>query len=353
MHIQGWLHGMAARVRGGLPSNARTRRAPRPRSNRLESLEPRTLMAARALAAAAEVSELARRPARAERPLGRLGVVQAYSNITYSRTGAKLDVYVPVGRKPPEGGWPAIVALPGGGWRWASRGSYGGAVASLARHGYVVVAADYAYSGPGGPVTWPANIEDVRDAIRWVRRVSGNLRVNPKKIVAMGESAGGHLAALAGVLPDGTVDPTKADTGVSPPPLDGVSARVQAVVDFYGPMDLRAEWDAEPGARGYLAPFLGGPPDRVADRYAAASPIRHVTPDDPPFFITQGTADNIIPVAQSKAMVKALRDAGVPVTFRLLPRATHGYRFAPNSANMKALLAFLDQALNGTARSRR
>jgi acetyl esterase/lipase len=312
------------------------------RTPQAESLEARALLSA--LSAATPRRLKAAEIAGFKADSKPLGVRQRISGLTYSRDGSKLDVYSPVGT-PPEGGWRAIVAMPGGGWRWASRSSYGGALAGLAKQGYVVVAIDYAYASPGGRSTWPANIEDVRSAVRWVRKNAGRLSVNAEKIVAMGESAGGHLAALAGVLPDGPVPREGADTQTSRSVPRQISARVAAVVDFYGPTDLVKEWDQQPEGRPYLASFLGGPPSRLRERYVAASPISHVSSDDPPMYIVQGTADKIVDTSQSIELANALRDAGVPVTLKLLQGVPHGFRFKLKSANMQGLLAFLDEVL--------
>lgn len=286
------------------------------------------------------------RRGQAVREHGRTGVIKVVSNTPYSRDGSKLDVYVPTGPAP-EGGRPVIVAIPGGGWRWVDKDNYGGAVAAFAKYGYAVVAIDYAYNSPGGPSTWPANVEDVRAAIRWVRKNSDRFGIDPDKVVAMGESAGGHLAALAGVLPDGPVSAEGANLAASVPDPSGVSSRVQAVVDFYGPTDLVTEYRDQPEGRSYLASFLGGSPDQIPGRYEAASPIRHVTPDDPPMFIIQGTGDQIVAPDQSINFAAALADAGVPVELTILPGATHGFRFRGRSVDlMPSLLNFLDQSLN-------
>jgi acetyl esterase/lipase len=108
--------------------------------------------------------------AEVERPHLPEGVV-AYTDLVYRRDGdrrARLDVYVP-DRPPPPGGRPAVLAIHGGGWRGGSKTAYGRMAAALARRGYVVVAVDYALSKPGTP-SWPTNLEDIRAAVRWLRR---------------------------------------------------------------------------------------------------------------------------------------------------------------------------------------
>ena len=105
------------------------------------------------------------------------------------------------------------------------------AVVRLAQRGMVVFAIDYRLARPGSP-SWPAVVDDLREAVRWVRRHSGEFGVDPGRIAVMGQSSGGHLASLLATLPD-------------EPGPDGVSSRVQAVVSFYGPSDL-PEFDELP-----------------------------------------------------------------------------------------------------------
>lgn len=298
----------------------------------VESLEPRALLSTAPTLAAA-------------RPAAEVRVVKRISDRTYSRAGSKLDVYVPTRAAAPDSGWPAIVAMPGGGWQWASKDSYGRALGGLVKAGYVVVAIDYTYASPGGRSTWPANLNDVRNAIRWVRRNADKLNIDPNRLATIGESAGGHLAALAAVVPDGPLAVEGANPAPSQPMAGQVSTRVQAAVVFYGPTDLTLEWAQQPETHGYLSAFLGGSPARRAGRYIAASPISHVSSDDPPTFIVQGTADNVIDESQSTLFADALRAAGVPVTLKFLPGVPHGFRFRQGSANMRELIAFLDGVL--------
>jgi acetyl esterase/lipase len=269
----------------------------------------------------------------------------ALSNVVYTSIGgqSRLDVYEPVVSKTATG-LPAVIAIPGGGWRWASRRDYGQAVAALSRSGYIVVAIDYAYSNPGAP-SWPANIEDVRAAVRWVRGNASMLGVDPTRIAVMGESAGGHLAALAGVYsgnPTAAADLPNDARGADA----GVSASVQAVVDFYGPTDLSAEYQSTVHSHPDLITFLGGTPDQVPGRYQAASPADLVTANDPPMFIIHGTADRIVPYQQSVELDTALKDAGVPEQLTLESGVTHGFRFRIGALDLlPQVVSFLDRCM--------
>jgi acetyl esterase/lipase len=265
--------------------------------------------------------------------------VSADTDLVYRRVGerrVRLDLYKPRGAPPP-GGRPAVIALHGGGWRGGSKTPYGRMAAALAERGYVVAAVDYQVSRPGAP-SWPANLEDVRAAVRWLRRHASDHGVDPNRIAALGASAGGHLAALLGALPDGP-----------PPPPDGAttSARVQAVIDFYGPSDLPALAEPNAPARDSVALYLGGTPSEVPDCYELASPVRHVSPDDPPMLLIHGDDDQRVPVDQSRRLARALAAAGVPHRLIVIAGARHGFDFQVGDRDLlPEILAFLESAWN-------
>lgn len=273
-----------------------------------------------------------------------LNGVRALANIPYVQQGGRvesLDLYLPTGPEPPAGR-PVILVLPGGGWRWVRRNDLGAAVAPFTKFGYAVAVADYAYaSSQPGTHVYPTNIEDVRQAVRWLKTNAAKYGIDPTRVVAWGESAGGHLANLLGTNPDGPI-------GGAPDPNAGVSARVQAVVDFYGPTDLAKLYQEDPRDRSYLDTFLGGSPSQYPDRYANASPITHVSPQSPPFLIFQGTADNANPADQSTSFAGRLAQAGVPVSFQLEQGLPHGFGLHPGHGvdYSPLVLSFLNAALH-------
>jgi acetyl esterase/lipase len=227
-----------------------------------------------------------------------------------------------------------VLAIHGGGWRGGSKTAYGRVAVALAERGYVVVAVDYALSRPGAP-SWPANLEDVRAAVRWLRRHAADYGVDPDRIAAMGASAGGHLAALLGTLPDVPDGP------------DAVSARVQAVIDFYGPSDLTALADQRQQAERAVTLFLGGAPGDLPGRYQAASPVRHVTHDDPPMLLIHGDGDLLVPLDQSRRLAAALEAAAVPHRLIVVAGARHGFDFQVGPHDLlPEILAFLESAWN-------
>jgi acetyl esterase/lipase len=244
----------------------------------------------------------------------------------------KLDVYLPRGTAP-GGGWPVVLAIHGGGWRKFSKEGYGRDMArALTAEGFAVVAPNYALAAPGRP-TWPLNFQQLQDAVRWVRAQAPAFGFDPGRVAAMGESAGGHLAALLGTYPDAA--------GLPP-------ARVDAVVDFYGPVDLPRLPTDSPTADIAARQFLGTTFDADPARYRAASPVQWVDPHSAPMLILQGTADRLVPVSQSESLADALGRAGVARQLVIVPGGLHGFRFASGGMNLlPTVVGFLNTHLKG------
>jgi acetyl esterase/lipase len=210
---------------------------------------------------------------------------------------------------------PAVIAIHGGSWNGGSAAAYRydprNAVVRLAQRGLVVFAIDYRLARPGSP-SWPAVLDDLREAVRWLRRHSGEFSIDPGRIAVMGQSSGGHLASLLASLP-----------GENGP--DGVSARVHAVVSFYGPSDLPALATSRHLAHEPARAFLGETANSPSDRAREASPIEHITRDIPPMLLIHGTDDAWVPLDQSVRMSKALDRAGVPHRLIVVEGARHGF----------------------------
>lgn len=226
----------------------------------------------------------------------------------------KLDLYLPKdGAKQP-----LILHIHGGAFRMGSKAD-GVPVGYLAQ-GYAVASINYRLSQHA---TFPAQIEDCKAAVRWLRAHAGEYRLDPDRFAAWGPSAGGHLAALLGT----TGDVAEFDVGAN---LDQ-SSRVQAVVDYFGPTDF-LQMDAHRLPQGQLhdpagspeSLLIGGPIQENKQRTARANPIAYVTAGDPPFLICHGDADPLVPHHQSELLETALRKAGVPVIFHTVEGGGHG-----------------------------
>jgi acetyl esterase/lipase len=214
---------------------------------------------------------------------------------------------------------PAAVYVHGGSW---VSGDYdtGGFIINkigpaLAAHGFVVVSVDYRL---GADRPWPAQIEDVKCAIRYLRANAAALHVNPDEIGAWGHSAGGHLVDLLGTAGQ--------DAGWDVGAYTSQSSKVEAVVDLAGPTDLPTMGDE--GAAGVVSDsfisLLGNvPPDQLGTELQAASPVTYVAPGDPPFLIFHSDNDPIVALRQSQDMAWDLASAGVPVKLVIVHGGGH------------------------------
>jgi acetyl esterase/lipase len=214
-----------------------------------------------------------------------------------------LDLYLPDADDAP-----VVVFLHGGGWRAGSRAvfvphvsaddSFGRIVAA----GFAVAAVDYRLSGEAH---FPAQVDDVRSALAWVRASGESHGFDGSRVVLWGESAGATLAALVALEPD---------------------VGVRGVVDWYGPANLIAMAEglsAEQAAVTRETGWLGVSAHDNPDVARAASPVFAVAADPPPFHIEHGTADEAVPVAQSEEFAAALAAAGGRVDFVAVPGAGH------------------------------
>ena len=200
------------------------------------------------------------------------------------------DVYLPESPAPV----PVVIAIHGGGWKVGSRDSYGHLGRLLTGRGYAVFSIDYRLVRKGtNQNCYPAAVDDVRAALKYVREHAAELNVDPARVVLMGDSAGGHLAALVGL----TERPA-----------------VKAVVGIFGVYDLAAQWQHDLLSRPYdniTEIFLGASLVENRQLYFDASPISHVTRANagPAFLLTWGTHDDIVDPAQSEAFLLALKQA--------------------------------------------
>jgi acetyl esterase/lipase len=258
-----------------------------------------------------------------------------------------LDLMTPGGTTPA----PLVLWLHGGGWARGSRLPIPSYVTALCARGYAVASADYRLTGTA---IFPAQIQDVKGAVRFLRANAAAYGLDPGRIAVWGESAGGHLAALLGTSGGAGVETlgnASADlegaTGGNP----GISSRVQAVVDWYGPTDFvqmhfyptTANHDA---ATSDESVFVGGPIQTRPEVDALADPITYASPDDPPFLVMHGTADQLIPFNQSERLRDALLAQGVRVTFSPVENAGHGNSpWTSSSSIWQVVYGFLDHNL--------
>ena len=276
-------------------------------------------------------------------------VLSLITNITFSnvscwydasRRDLKMDLIVPKNRTV-HSACPTIVWICGGAYRVVNRSVWLPEMMRFARAGYVVASIEYRTSNEA---IFPAQLIDVKSAVRFLRAHAKEYCVDPGKIFALGESAGGTMASLLGV----TGNQKELDQGDH---LDQTSA-VQGVVDYYGVVDLSdasAEKDRKLAAANqsndvpYFAfeEFLGvGYGKAEADK---ASAIQYVSEETPPFMILHGTEDAVVSMAQSEKLYNTLQKAGIPCEFAVVEGAAHGDDLFYQDEMTDLVLSFLDR----------
>ncbi len=275
--------------------------------------------------------------------------IEYLPDIPYTKAGnveLQLDIAMP---KEGAGPFPAVVCVHGGGWHSGSRKSYTPVIWQCAQRGYVGVTVSYRFAPQH---QFPAQIEDVKAAVRWLRANAAKYKIDPDRIGATGGSAGGHLVGMLGVA--SKEDKLEGNGGNAE-----LSSRVQAVVPMFGGFDLTVAWEHStqqpPVQAAYLRKvgegLIGGAPRAKPDAWKAASPVTYATKDDPPFLLIHGTADTLVLLEQSELMEKRLREVGVPVQLMRVQDAGHGFKGKDLEDVSNATFAFFDKHLKGEAKT--
>jgi acetyl esterase/lipase len=260
--------------------------------------------------------------------------IEIVKDVVYG-TGAgeelKLDIASPKGLDHPV---PAIIAIHGGGWMQGQRQDMHEVMKRAAKHGFVAATVSYRLAPKH---RFPAQIEDVKCAVRYLRTRNDELKIDPDHFGAIGISAGAHLAMMLG-----TLDPSDGMEG------DGgnadVSSKVQAVVSFVGPVNLVRTSYTETQEQ-ILEAFFGGKPlNKIAD-CRRASPIVYINEGDSPMLLFFGTKDPLIDADQSQQISQALTEANVPGRVEMLLGAGHGWTGEELERTLECSWEFFDQQL--------
>jgi acetyl esterase/lipase len=227
-----------------------------------------------------------------------------------------LDVYRPA----KAGRHPGVVQIYGGAWQTGSPSANAAFAGYLAGHGYVVFAVDYRHAPRW---QWPAQIEDVRAALTWVRDSGQRYDADPARLALLGRSSGGQLAMLAAYEPG------------APP--------VQAVVIYYGPVDLTEGYRHPPRpdplhVRTIEEAYLGGTPAEEPLRYREASPITYVTRPLPPTLLVYAGRDNIVEARFGTMLQARLKRTGTTSVLLEIPWAEHGFDAISNGLSAQLAL---------------
>ncbi len=242
-----------------------------------------------------------------------------------------LDLYLPEGIENP----PLIMHIHGGGWKNGDRKNC--KISWAAEHGYAVASVEYRLSDEA---LFPAQIEDCKGALRWLRANEKDYGYDASRVVVTGTSAGGHLTAL--MATSGDVAELEGETGGN---LDQ-SSRVQAAIDYYGPSDFVKRSENQPSKtddpKGSVYQLLGGPVKENLEAARKASPVTHISEGDPPILIIHGGKDKTVYLDQSEHLEAEYERAGLEAMLHVEPDNGHGWK-SPGKEEKRVVLDFLEK----------
>ncbi|TQV84673.1 alpha/beta hydrolase [Exilibacterium tricleocarpae] len=260
--------------------------------------------------------------------------VECLKNIIFHRSNGlnlKLDIRRPRSVTSPR---PVLLQIHGGAWTYKLGSKDRQALPlmnHLAAHGWVCVAISYRLSPLA---TFPDHIIDCKRALAWVKTHIAEYGGDPDFILATGGSAGGHLSALLALTPNQTQ---------WQPGFEGADTRVQGCIPFYGIYDFcnSNRQQLNNGLESWLERMvIKSPTQESPDTYRLASPIVHVHPQAPPFFVIQGDTDTLVPAAEGRHFVDALRAVSKqPVVYAEIPRAQHAFDLFPSLRTQRVVHA--------------
>lgn len=225
---------------------------------------------------------------------------------------------------------PLVMFIHGGSWRTGDRKS--GRIDWLAGHGFAVADIEYRLSQEA---LFPAQIHDCKGALRWLRANAKTYGYDADRVVVAGTSAGGHLATLLGT--SAGVAALEGDTGGNAEQ----SSRVLGILDYYGPSDFESRSKTHPekceDPAGGVYQLLGGKVSENLEAARLASPVTHITADDPPLLILHGDKDNTVKFDQTEILRDRYRAAGLEVNLYIKAGAGHGWR-EPDAQEKKIVI---------------
>lgn len=264
---------------------------------------------------------------------------QEPTTVTYSTPAEgvemKMDLYQPE-RKNGER-VPAVVVVHGGAWMTGNRKDMASLAQNFAKEGFLAASVSYRLAPR---FKWPAMLDDVQTAVRYLRSNAEMLQIDPNRIGAAGASAGGHLSLLLGFRE--TRDP-------GPKEFPGVSSRVSVVFNIFGPTDMRRDFPTS--LDGMFELVLGQRKAEASETIRLASPVEWITKDDAPVFTVHGEKDPLVPVAQARWLKEVLDKNGITNEMVIVPGMVHSINLQ-DQAQMKAIVdgtAFLKKHLSKTA----
>ena len=261
--------------------------------------------------------------------------IKTESKIVYGKgedVNLELDLAMPADGKGP---YPAIVCVHGGGWKAGSRQSLSKLTEILAKKNFVAVTVTYRLAPKH---QFPAQIEDCKAAVRWLRGNADKYNINPERVGAIGFSAVGHLSCLLGAA-----DPSAGLEGNGGNPKQ--SSKVQAVVSFFGPTDFTTKTWNDTVENLFFVPFLGGKFDEKKDLYRKCSPLVYCTKEAPPFLFFHGAKDTLVSIDHSEKMSKKLREVGASAELVTLADEGHGWGGEKLTKTLDQSIRFFEEKL--------
>lgn len=259
------------------------------------------------------------------------------TNLTYGNAGdveLKLNLAKPAKHDENAKPIPAIVVIHGGGWAAGHRDHLNAVTWQAAQRGYLAITISYRFAPKH---VFPAQIEDVKCAVRYLRANAKKLNIDADRIGATGVSAGAHLSMMLATLDK--EDGMEGDGGHA-----DHASKVQAAVSFVGPTELDAD-DLPQTSKNIVRGFIGGTPEEKSEAYKKASPITYVNKGDAPMLLFQGTVDPLIPNTQAYRMTEAMNKAGVKGRVELILGGGHGWGGKEMERTIDAMFKFFDEFL--------
>jgi len=252
--------------------------------------------------------------------------IEEIKNVEYKNVNGKslqMDFYGP---KNADGPLPLLLFIHGGGWRSGKRSDYLVYLTSFAQKGYITATVSYRLMRDS---IYPAAVEDVTDAVKWLFENGENYGYDPSRIALVGGSAGAHLAMLAGYGWENRAS------------RNNNTHRVKAVVEIYGPVDLTTEYARN---QPLVTGFIGHAYSEKPELYRQASPIAWLSDSCPPTMILHGTSDTLVPISQSDTLKSRLDALGVPCEYYRVPLWPHAMDIAKrvNDFSQKKMEVFFE-----------
>ncbi len=251
-------------------------------------------------------------------------------NLAYGKhERQKLDIFVPKG----DGPFPLVIWIHGGGWEAGNKDT--NPALELLAKGFAVAGANYRLSQHA---PFPAQIEDCKAAVRYLRANAKKYNLDEKHFGVWGASAGGHLVALLGTA--GNVKELEGEGDNLK-----VSSKVQAVIDWFGPTDLLKMTPENAPATHPIVKLVGGPLKEKSKLAEQANPIKYISKETPPFLIIHGDKDTLVPLNQSEILHEAIKKAGVESELVVIKNAGHGGKDFLAALDREKMITFLEKHL--------